>query len=686
MRSFVFAALGLSMASSFAVSAAELGSLSLVSRLGEPFDARLVVRDLKEGETAQVTIADEKYYKRIGKARTPESTTFRIGSKADSKGRVRIIGSEPMQLKEFPLILLLKTDGKVKAKVYNVKLAAPRSVARGEGKKTTPTIEHKESLALIPSADAPITSASSATKVSSPVAKTVKPKAVKTAKVTAKPTTAKPTAKKSVVAKKAKAKAAKKVSLKKVAKKISPNQKIRVEKGMTMWSIAQTARSSYPKASADRIIVGFMRANPDAFKSGTTSVRRGTLLRAPTVAEVNAIAEEEARGIVRAKPVVASSDKLSVAEKSTAGQVPAAGDSDVIEKTIAATSATQVSAQSGASNAATPSEVGKAADTSASETKDASASSTAPTADKSVEPAAAEKTVTTEKPQAEQTTAKPQVESKVESSKVDTPKEDGGFGTLLATFIFAAVVLVGGFFFARKRRAKRASQGVEKLRTLSTPKAKEIPVVFHKEEPKTEPSQIDGIEKTVTQRIESDRYAERGFELKSEVAPVKTIPEPEVSPAVESPKEEIAVEEEKPVAEVKPAVEASPVVEEKPAEVTPAEQTEVHTSATEAQTQSATDVSNRIEPTLGIDLPGKVAEEVTTSPSTETKASEGSVDPQVSETGEERTIDAQIEEARALLEGSLSEKALEILEQIALNGDEKQRAAALRLLTLRDRK
>ena len=683
MRSFVFAALGLSMASSFAVSAAELGSLSLVSRLGEPFDARLVVRDLKEGETAQVTIADEKYYKRIGKARTPESTTFRIGSKADSKGRVRIIGSEPMQLKEFPLILLLKTDGKVKAKVYNVKLAAPRSVASGEGKKTTATIEHKENLALISSADAPITSASSATKVSSPVAKTVKPKAVKTAKVTAKPTTAKPTAKKSVVAKKAKAKAAKKVSLKKVAKKISPNQKIRVEKGMTMWSIAQTARSSYPKASADRIIVGFMRANPDAFKSGATSVRRGTLLRAPTVAEVNAIAEEEARAIVRAKPVVASSDKLSVAEKSTAGQVPAAGDSDVIEKTIAATSATQVSAQSGASNAATPSEVGKAADTSASETKDVSASSTAPTADKSVEPVASEKTVTTEKPQAEQTTAKPQVESKVESSKVDTPKEDGGFGTLLATFIFAAVVLVGGFFFARKRRAKRASQGVEKLRT-PTPKAKETPVVFHKEEPKTEPSQIDGIEKTVTQRIESDRYAERGFELKGEVAPMKTTPE--VSPAVESPKEEIAVEEEKPVAEAKPEVEASPVVEEKPAEVTPAEQTEVHTSATEAQTQSATDVSNRIEPTLGIDLPGKVAEEVTTSPSTETKASEGSVDPQVSETGEERTIDAQIEEARALLEGSLSEKALEILEQIALNGDEKQRAAALRLLTLRDRK
>ena len=66
MRSFVFAALGLSMASSFAVSAAELGSLALISRQGEPFDARLVVRDLKEGETAQVTIADERFYKRIG--------------------------------------------------------------------------------------------------------------------------------------------------------------------------------------------------------------------------------------------------------------------------------------------------------------------------------------------------------------------------------------------------------------------------------------------------------------------------------------------------------------------------------------------------------------------------------------------------------------------------------------------
>ena len=35
--------------------AAELGSLSLVSRLGEPFDARLDVRDVKPGETIEVT-------------------------------------------------------------------------------------------------------------------------------------------------------------------------------------------------------------------------------------------------------------------------------------------------------------------------------------------------------------------------------------------------------------------------------------------------------------------------------------------------------------------------------------------------------------------------------------------------------------------------------------------------------
>ena len=678
MRSFVFAALGLSMASSFAVSAAELGSLALISRQGEPFDARLVVRDLKEGETAQVTIADERFYKRIGKTRSPESTTFRIGTKADSKGRVRIIGSEPMQLKEFPLILLLKTDGKVKAKVYNVKLAAPRSVASGEGKKTTATIEHKENLALIPSADAPITSASSATKVSSPVAKTVKPKAVKTAKVTAKPTTAKPTAKKSVVAKKAKAKAAKKVSLKKVAKKISPNQKIRVEKGMTMWSIAQTARSSYPKASADRIIVGFMRANPDAFKSGATSVRRGALLRAPTVAEVNAIAEEEARAIVRAKPVVASSDKLSVAEKSTSGQVPAAGDSDVIEKTIAATSTAQAASQETDSKTPSALEEGKKAEVSSTQTNEATVNGSSQNVDKNASPAAVEKTPTTEKPQTEQTPEKPAVESKVESSKVDTPKEEGGSSSLLATVIFAVVVLVGGFFFARKRRGKRTSQGIEELRAPSTSQTKEAPVVFHNEGPKTAPSQIDGIEKTVTQRIESDRYAERGFELKGESVPAKALPE--ASPAVESPKEE------NPVVEEKPAAEENPVVVEKPTEVSPAEPTEVVSPIVEPQTQSTADLSDRIEPTLGIDLPGKVTEETTTSPSTETKLPEDSVEAQVAETGKERTIDAQIEEARALLEGSLSEKALEILEQIALNGDEKQRAAALRLLTLRDRK
>ena len=680
MRSFVFAALGLSMASSFAVSAAELGSLSLVSRLGEPFDARLVVRDLKEGETAQVTIADEKLYKRIGKTRAPESTTLKIAAKADAKGRVRIIGSEPMQLKEFPLILLLKTDGKVKAKVYNVKLAAPRSVASGEGKKTSvAAVEHKENLAHVPSASTPVASVpTAAKKVSTPVAKTSKAKEVRVAKSSKKTVTAKPVAKKPVVAKTSKAKATKKVEHKKVAKKISPNQKIRVEKGMTMWSIAQTARSSYPKASADRIIVGFMRANPDAFKSGATSVRRGALLRAPTVAEVNAIAEEEARAIVRAKPVVASSDKLSVAEKSISGQVPAAGDSDVIEKTIAATSTAQAASQGTDSKTPSALEEGKKLDAPSTQIKEASPSAASQNVDKNASPAAVEKTPTTEKPQTEQTPEKPAVESKVESSKVDTPKEEGGSSSLLATVIFAVVVLVGGFFFARKRRGKRTSQGVEELRAPSTSQTKETPVVFHKEEPKTEPSQIDGIEKTVTQRIESDRYAERGFELKGESVPAKALPE--ASPAVESPKEENPVVEEKPVAE------ENPVVVEKTTEVSPAEPTEVVSPIVEPQTQSTANLSDRIEPTLGIDLPGKETEETTTSPSTETKLPEDSVEAQVAETGKERTIDAQIEEARALLEGSLSEKALEILEQIALNGDEKQRAAALRLLTLRDRK
>ena len=129
--------------------AAELGSLSLVSRLGEPFDARLDVRDVKPGEIIEVTLGDPSLYEKVGRKLAPEVTTFRIANHKDAKERFRIQSRAALKTDAFPLILVMKADSKVKAKVYNIKLAPPRSISRNTPSKAPVVVEHRENTAAL---------------------------------------------------------------------------------------------------------------------------------------------------------------------------------------------------------------------------------------------------------------------------------------------------------------------------------------------------------------------------------------------------------------------------------------------------------------------------------------------------------------------------------------------------------
>ncbi len=608
---FVTLTLGL-LAYSLTSFAANLGSLSLVSRLGEPFDARLVVRDVKKGEAVEVALGDAGYYQRIGKTAAPEVTSFRILQELDNKGRLRIVSDEPLQLESFPLILVLKSDEKLQAKVYNIKLAAPRSVKKDEPKPAVVSVEHKEKVPeVIQSAKAPEPKKpeTKLTLSKVPAAQAKKPETKVVSEVKKAPNVTK-----------------------KEVKPVKAHPPIRVKKGMTTWSIARSVRGDFPGASIERIIVAFVRANPKAFNQGMISgLRRGARLNVPTPDEVYSISEEEARAIVNHKPAISALKPQTKEVNKSALEESSTGEQASVDASIEKASENGQNA-----SVATPEKTGEA------KSEETNVASEAKTSESS-------NAVASEKPENNAASVETTVSKKATSSKKPISKKTLAIGAGVLVF------LIGVLFFWRRARRKEN----EKPQTQVT----ETPVVFHDKPIKMETEQLEAIEKTVTQRMESDSYAERGFELKTESFDA---PKPTENQTLETPTQDLlgTQEEVKEPAEVPLA--AEPAVEEKP------------------EVPQASD--GRIEPTLGINLASVNAETATeeeTPVSTEV-APECEVAP--SSPNPDAALEQQLTEVKALLKDSLSEKALEILEEIALKGDEKQRAAALRLLTIRDQK
>ncbi len=614
---FVTLALGL-FAYSLTTFAANLGSLSLVSRLGEPFDARLVVRDVKKGEAVEVALGDTSYYSRIGKTAAPEVTSFKILQELDSKGRLRIVSEEPLQLESFPLILVLKSDEKLQAKVYNIKLAAPRSVKKNEPKPAAVSVEHKEKVSELVKSE-----------------KTHDVKKPETKNVVAKASSSQIKKLETKVAKAPSRVEAKKAPsvVKKTTKPVQAigHAPIRVKKGMTMWSIARSVKEDFPGASTERVIVAFVRANPKAFNKGMISgLRRGARLNVPTPDEVYGISEEEAHAIVNHKPAISALAPLTVKE-------PLASES--ADKAALENSSTQL--QEPAESQAALAETSK-------ETKlsESSAEKNTPAAE-----AKASENTNVEKAQVTENKAAPvetTVAKKATSSKKPISKKTLALGAGVLALIVAAL-----FFW---RRARRKDEKKPETKTVETP------VVFHDKPIKMESEQLEAIEKTVTQRIESDSYAERGFELKGEQfdADARTqVPVESATSLSDNVTQEVKAEPESPVT--------------------------ANQSTVEQKDQTVQASDGRIEPTLGINL-GNVSVEAKPQEEAPSTKVEPAPEAKPSASNPDEALELKLTEVKALLKDSLSERALEILEEIALKGDEKQRAAALRLLTIRDQK
>ncbi len=654
MRLSVFAA-GLT-AVSLACSAAELGSLSLVSRFGEPFDARLQLRDVQPGEAADVSLGTAAYYQKIGKKLVPEVTTLRIAPNKDARGRYRIQSDEAINLEAFPLILVLKSDGKLKAKVYNVKLAAPKSVSQNYSHETV-SVDHKERVSstapIAPEKKAaqPLSSEPAVDKVASAtVQESPKPKVVQKTSPSA-------------------------VKQKKAATVPNRQASVRVKRGMTMWSIAGKVRGKYPRASMDQILVAFVRANPKAFEKGRVSgLKVGSVLRVPTASQVAKVTREEAHVIVRSNPEMSALKKLS-SKQILAARKAMNEKTKESSKLVALPEASQPLSADGVQpkqemlleerNASTTQTTANATATpdQLSENQEKPVHAESGSSDsKEAAPLREDASLMLKNEQEKATSADKETPAVSDVRSEEAEKESGFSWKALFAAIFGIGIAAGAVYFVRRRQSKGDFFGRMKDVAENKPEH-EAPVVFRDKPVETSKEQIDEIEKTVSRRMESDAYAQRGFELKGESFGLPARSEPTIR----------TENAEKDVLDQASALsEPTPEVKE---EVVDGEAAKPEADALQAAIISNPNpTAERIEPTLGIDL-GVRKEE---SKESEVQPTETVSVPLPSS---DDMIEQKLLKARGLLEASLSDRAIELLEEIALKGDEKQRAAALKLLT-----
>lgn len=651
--------------------AAELGSLSLVSRLGEPFDARLDVRDVKPGEIIEVTLGDPSLYEKVGRKLAPEVTTFRIANHKDAKGRFRIQSREALKTDAFPLILVMKADSKVKAKVYNIKLAPPRSISRNTPSKAPVVVEHRENTAALRAPK----------DVKKTVAAPVEPVAAKKAPLASKaPMTAK--ANKPVPSQKV-TQEEKKPTRTTLPEK--PHAPIHVTPGMTLWSIAGKVQALYPRASIDRIEVALVRANPQAFKNGrVTGLKLGSRLRIPSAELINSIAEQEAWAIVRVKPSVnalkkptekrmlTAKKKMPASRLKTHEVLPPKAQTLVVSPVKAARPKTEPSesaspsletrlqgSESAKPQGAEPAPQGNLPEAGATRPLTASDSPMPQASGENKDRAAPA-------PQPEA----PQMEPEAATQKLTTtkPKKSGmPWGTIFGALAVLAALFGGGVYWRRRRKTHEDTE-VEK--------PQESPVRFCREQPETSPEQLREIDETVSRRIESDERAAQGFELKGEDATqARPINEPEsvcqeeISEPQTEHSEAVVPET---AAEHLGTSETGPSEVSLPATNTPSEPSEAENNGPEQNEPEP--VTGRIEPTLGIDLGHNATQD--NAPTDAGTSAEPSF-----KIASDESLDRKLVQARSLLQSSLSDHAIELLEEIALKGNDEQRAAALKLLT-----
>ena len=120
-----------------AAGAAQLGTLSVSSKLNEPMKALLEVKDVPaDGSGVSVGLASRVVYQSLGKTYADDLRDITVTLVSVSPYRLRLESTQPVKTADFPIILVLDDDGRRAAKLYNLHFA-PRTGARPVQETTT---------------------------------------------------------------------------------------------------------------------------------------------------------------------------------------------------------------------------------------------------------------------------------------------------------------------------------------------------------------------------------------------------------------------------------------------------------------------------------------------------------------------------------------------------------------------
>lgn len=514
-----------------AASAAELGTLSVSSRLNEPLAAKLTVNDVNEASQPLVLrLASDAVYAKVGRQPIPADLGVKLTLASRNPWVVSITSEKPVTVEDMPIIVEMSEAGKLSAKFYRVKLEkAPAAGA------TAP----KTALVKLPSAQ-------SAAKTASAL-----PSAEKTtaAKTVVKAQTVAKTPVKTVEAKKA------------VAKPVTGDlydlddlsRPVIVRSGMTMWSIAKMYQPRYEGARTEEVLVALVRANPKSFEGGrVTGVKNGARLVPPSEKLVKSVGTDTAWCLVHVTPNADARKNPSAAAMSKAH---ARMDKQriVYEKTKPAAKAVPVVKAPEPAAVPVPKPVVEPAEpdnkpvTLPMPTEGVRPVVTeAPLEEKPAEPAAAPDETSTSAVTSEVNVKSKEADltvttttTNIRTEELPKPAEEGGLGWLWALLAVIAAG-AGGFFVWRRKKEKEAFE-----RTAQA-------VRFMRPEPTTA-EQVKGMDKLFANRLAADAAAAKGFEKPASsqpdvaaeprvavptatpTAPAAAMPEPSVAAPVPTP-------------------------------------------------------------------------------------------------------------------------------------------------------
>ena len=516
------AAAALLAAIGFSAQAADLGTLSVTSRLNEPLSARLTVNNVDpKVEPLVVRLAPEATYDRIGKKPLAADTGLELTLESKSPWVVRIKSEKPVTSRDFPLIVELNDGGKLSAKYYRIRLepavapapaVAPKATVQAQTKQAAPSAGKLPSTAAMPSVE---------TKKAEPASKPApaKRETVK-AKPQVKPASAKTTTNKP---------------------QYTLADPIIVKPGMTMWSIANLLVPRYEGARTEEVLVALIRRNPAAFKNGRISgLKPGARLNAPTQAQVDAVGTDVAWCLVHVTPNADMRKDPSARNLNRAHQRMKQARIAWTPKKPAA------EVQKPAVKPAEP--MKPAAPEAKPETAAAAAATAAATTEALTPTAAPEETkpaqtqVTKTEPAADtqpEMTAQPAVEEKTE--------EEGSSAWLWGLLIILIAAAAGGWFVWRRKKEKEEFERTERT------------IRFLRPEPTT-PQQVRNMDELLTKRMEADAAAKRGFDAAPAATATATAAAAATVTASETKAPETAAPQ--PAAEVRPEVKAQAPEEE----------------------------------------------------------------------------------------------------------------------------